>query len=614
MDFAHQLVLVAAGLVFLSIFAGLVSSRIGAPLLLVFLALGMLAGEDGPGGIDFDDFQTAYLIGAVALAVILFDGGLRTSRETLRLASWPALALATAGVVLTAGLTGAFAAVVLETGWLEGLLAGSIVASTDAAAVFFLLHLRGSKLVKRVSATLEAESGLNDPMAVFLTVTCVELLRRGVPEPSWAAVGDFAAVLGLQIVGGAAIGVAGGYALLRLINALRLATGLYPILALSGALLIFAGAQTVGASGFLAAYLAGVALGTRRHRATQVIDRFQDGLAWLCQIVMFLMLGLLVTPSELVDTLVPALAIAGFLLLAGRPLSVVLCLAPFRFSWRERLFVCWVGLRGGVPIFLGTVPVLAGLPGAAQYFEIAFVVVLTSLVIQGWTVTFTARRLNLALPPDPAPPQRVDVDLPEDLGRDMVTYTVQDGSAGADRKLEDLRLSADTSVVSVIREGAMRSPHEAGRLAPGDYVILVTPAERLPALDQIFGRPPAPDRRGRDRAVLGEFAVPGEAELGRLARMYDLPIPAATAGRTVGAFMRHHLRKRPVVGDRLRLGTVELIVREVQDERIVQIGLELDPQPLPAMRKDVLLIWLRHFRARVRNLAKRLRPRRRRTP
>ena len=596
MDISHQLILVGAGLVFISIFAGLISSRVGAPLLLVFLGLGMLAGEDGPGGLDFDDFGTAYTIGATALAIILFDGGLRTTRETLRLATWPSLVLATLGVAITAGLTGAFAVLVLDLSLLEGLLAGSIVASTDAAAVFFLLNLRGTNLVKRVSASLEVESGLNDPMAVFLTVTCVELITGGVPDASWDSIGHFAGDFSLQLAGGAVIGLCGGYILLRLINSLQLAPGLYPVLALSGALLTFGGAQLLGASGFLAVYLAGVVLGTRRHRATQLIERFQDGAAWLCQIVMFLMLGLLVTPSDLVDSGAPALAIAVFLLLIGRPLAVAVCLAPFRFAWREQLFIAWVGLRGAVPIFLGTVPVLAGLPGARLYFEIAFVVVLTSLLVQGWTVTLFARHLNLALPPNPPPPQRVDIDLPEEVGRDMVTYVVQDGSAAASRRLGELQLGEETSIVSVIRDGAMRSAASVGALSPGDHVILITPTERLPVLDRTFARPPRSDRLGRDEAALGNFAFPGDVDLASLARLYEIPIPLASEALTADLFLRRHLKGAPVVGDRLRLGTVELIVRALADDRIVQVGIELEPHPLPYFRKDVIRIWMRHAR------------------
>lgn len=601
MELGNQLILVSAGLIFISVFAGLISSRVGAPLLLVFLALGMLAGKEGPGGISFDDFRAAYIIGATALAIVLFDGGLRTHRDTLRLGSWPALVLATAGVAITASITAAAACYLLELTWLQGLLVGSIVASTDAAAVFFLLNLRGTNLVQRVSATLEAESGLNDPMAVFLTITCVELLATGLPQASWAAAGEFAAVFALQIAGGVAFGLLGGYALLRLINMVQLATGLYPILALSSALVIFAGAETVGASGFLAAYLAGVVLGNQRHRATQIIDRFQDGLAWLSQIVMFLMLGLLVTPSHLLAGLGPALAIAVFLMLVARPVAVALCLLGFRFTWRERAFTAWVGLRGAVAIFLGTVPVLAELPNAMLYFDIAFVVVLTSLVVQGWTINAAARLLNLALPPPPQPSQRVDVDLPADVGRDMAALTVQQGSAAAGRRPGDIAMGAEVDVVSVVRDGTMRQPAAIGTLSPGDHVIVVAPGASLDELDRVFGRPPKRDRHGRDEAVLGEFAFSGAITVDDLVTMYDVPVPAAEHGLSVDAFMRRHLPDRPVAGDRLRLGAVELIVRRTDaSARVSQVGIELDPQPLPLIRRDLLRIWWRHLRRRLR--------------
>lgn len=616
MDAGNQLILIGSGLVFISIFAGLVSSRIGAPLLLVFLALGMLAGEDGPGGLEFGDFGVAYTIGATALAIVLFDGGLRTHRDVLRQASWPALTLATVGVLFTAILTGAAAKLIFGLGWLEAFLVGSIIASTDAAAVFFLLHLRGTNLVKRVRATLEAESGLNDPMAVFLTVSLVELLRAGgadIFSMTWGSLLDLAGLFLVQIAGGGLIGVAGGFALVWLINVTRLSTGLYPILALSSALLIFAGAQNLDTSGFLAAYLAGFVLGNQRHRATQIIDRFQDGVAWLSQIVMFLMLGLLVSPSRLLDTLLPALAIALFLIFLGRPLAVVACLLPFRFTWRERIFVSWVGLRGAVPIFLGTVPVLAELPNALVYFEIAFVVVLTSLLIQGWTINAAARRLNLALPPPPDPSPRFDVDLPSDVGRDMAAYTIQESSAAVGRRPADLPLSAEVDIVSVIRDGAMRSTREIGALLPADYVVLIAPPEQLAQLDRIFGVPSKADPQGRMEAVLGEFAFPGSTKVGELREAYDLPIPAQDKDLSLDMFMRRHLRDTAGEGDRLRLGDVELIVRKLDQGRIAQVGIELDPTPLPTIRRDLFLVWWWHLRERLTRPWRKLRARRRKS-
>ena len=438
MEFANNLILLGAGLVTLSIFAGLVSSRIGAPLLLVFLGLGMLAGEDGPGGILFDDFQAAYIAGSIALAVILFDGGLRTTRQSIRSAWAPSLMLATVGVLATAIICGLFAAWALDLNWLQGLLVGSTVASTDAAAVFFLLRLHGLGLKERPGATLEVESAINDPMAIFLTILCVELLQSGAADLSWQSAWVFTGTFLSQIAGGAIFGLVGGWLLLQLVNRLELAPGLYPIFALSFVLFTFGVAQAVGASGFMAVYLAGLVLGNRRHRATQLINRFHDGLAWLCQIMMFLMLGLLVTPSEILPSLAPSLAIAIFLIVAARPVAVVLCLLPFRFTWQEAAFISWVGLRGAVPIFLGTIPVLAGVESAQIFFIVAFVVVLTSLVIQGWTIAPAARLLGLERPPRPAAPLRAEIDLPGRSGRDMAAYTVQPFSMATRRPLARL--------------------------------------------------------------------------------------------------------------------------------------------------------------------------------
>lgn len=578
MEVGNEFILVGAALVTISIFAGLVSSRIGAPLLLVFLALGMLAGEDGPGGILFDDFELAYVVGSIALAIILFDGGLRTSRARLMLALGPALLLATVGVIVTAALTGAAAAWVLDLGPLEALLVGSIVGSTDAAAVFFLLHLHGMRLKHRVGATLEVESGVNDPMAIFLTLLCVELLTAGAVDLSWESLRPFSIEFLRQFGGGAIFGVLGGYGLLWLINRLQLASGLYPILALALALLIFAGAQTLDASGFLAIYLTGFILGDHRHRATQLIDRFHDGLAWLSQIVMFLMLGLLVTPTALVPTLVPSLAIALFLIVVARPLAVALCLLPFRFTWQEHAFVSWVGLRGAVPIFLGTMPVLAGVEGAMSFFGVAYVVVLTSLIVQGWTVAVAARRLGLELPPRPPPPQRVDIDLPLETGRDMATYTVRPRSMVMRRPIERLPMPPDTHIVSVIRDGVMREVGNLDRLAPGDYVVMIAPSEQLPTLDRYFASRSPRHRAESDEASLGEFAFDADRSIGPVAAFYGFHVPDQDLKLNLGDFLRQRLRRHPAVGRRTRVADVELIVREMKGDEISRVGIELAPE------------------------------------
>jgi cell volume regulation protein A len=590
MDLANTLILTGAGLIVLSIFAGLLSSRIGAPLLLVFLVIGMLAGVDGPGGIVFDDFVTAYMVGSIALAVILFDGGLRTSLARFRTAMWPSILLATVGVALTAAITGAAAMWLFGLGWVEGLLVGSIIASTDAAAVFFLLHLRGMRLKERVGATLEVESGLNDPMAIFLTLMCVELLVAGAGEATWDTAGLFIGNFAQQFLGGIVMGLVGGAVLLVLVNRLRLASGLYPILALAGALLIFSTAQTLAVSGFLAAYLAGLILGNFRHRATQIINRFHDGLAWLAQIAMFLLLGLLVTPSELLPTLMPALGIAAVLILLARPIAVLACLLPFGYTRQETLFVSWVGLRGAVPIFLGVIPVIGGVEHAHLFFSVACIVVIVSLVVQGWTVTDAARRLDLELPRLPDEPERVDIDLPADAEHDMVAYTAQPQSMAVRRSLSRLPMPPQTSIVSVMRDGTLRSPQDIERFYPGDYVLIMAPADTFRTLDRLFGRKTTRPR-GEGAPVEAGFIISGQALMGRLGDLYEFPVPPGEAETEVGAFLRRHMWRKPRTGHRLRLGPIEIVIRKMDGPEIKQVEIDLEPRETSWRLLDPLRIW-----------------------
>jgi len=392
MDTAIQFIFIVSLLLSISIFAGIVSTRIGAPLLLVFLMVGMLSGENGPGGIVFNDMETAYVIGSLSLAVILFDGGLRTPMGLFRKSLWPAVSLSTVGVLLTAAVTSVFAVYLFGVDWMMGLLIGAILSSTDAAAVFLLLYQRGVKLKERVRATLEVESGINDPMAFFLTISLVEALlgyRGG--GGGWHLVPVFFWHMGIGVV----TGYAGGKVLGWLANRLPMTTGLYPILVLSGSLFIFSGTALIGGSGFLAVYLAGLVVGNTELRNHEIIIRFYDGIAWLAQMGMFIMIGLLVTPLQLWAQIVPACLMALALIFLARPIAVWLCLVPFNYSWQEKTFVSWVGLRGAVPIFLAIIPTLAGLETDRTIFNIAFVVVVISLVLQGWTVNFAARALKL---------------------------------------------------------------------------------------------------------------------------------------------------------------------------------------------------------------------------
>jgi cell volume regulation protein A len=392
---AHELILLGGALGLLSIIAGLISRRVGAPMLLVFLALGMLAGEDGVLGIPYDDFTSAYLIGSVALAVILFEGGLKTPVSMLRLAFWPAAVLATIGVAFTAVILGIFVSLVDGVPLLGALLAGSAAAPTDAAAVAVLLRRAGAALPERLLALLEVESGLNDPMSVFLTL----LLLRLIAEPGTVGIGDSALLFLEEMAGGAVLGLAGGWALAQLLKRLRLEGSLAPVLVLTGGLAVFGLAQLLGTSGFLATYLAAIVTGATRHRARQEVEHFFEGMAWLAQIVLFLMLGLLVTPHDLVPYLSGAIIGAAVLILLARPVAVFACLIPFGFTMRETAFASWVGLRGAVPIYLSIIPGLVDPNRDKRLFASIFIVVIASLIAQGWTVGLSARLLGFARRP-----------------------------------------------------------------------------------------------------------------------------------------------------------------------------------------------------------------------
>lgn len=403
LDFLSLPLLAAAALVFISVLAGVFSARIGFSFLLIFLVVGILAGVDGPGGLAFDDFRLSFWVGNVALAVILLDGGLRTQMGTFRTGLRPALLLATLGVVLCTAITGAAAYWLLDLPWPLALLVGAIVGSTDAAAVFSLLKSSGVQLNERVAATLEIESGMNDPMAVYLTITFIAM-ALAVGGPGSAALGLSEVLLSLlqQLGWGSVLGLACGWALAELLKRLGRGEdgggGIRALLIVSGGLTVFAFTTWLGGSGFLAVYLMGVVVGNRARRQVRASLSAMDGYAWLSQAGMFLLLGLLVTPSELLRTLWPALGVSLVLMLVARPIAVWLCLKPLHFSGREITFISWVGLRGAVPIVLAVFPVMAGVEGGSTYFNVAFTVVLTSLVLQGSTIAWSARRLNVVLP------------------------------------------------------------------------------------------------------------------------------------------------------------------------------------------------------------------------
>jgi cell volume regulation protein A len=569
-EFWNTAIFIGALLLVISIVASDFSTRLGAPLLLVFIALGMLAGEDGPGGIRFDDFDAAYVIGMLALAVIIFDGGMRTRRETFRVALWPAISLATVGVLVTAGLVGVFAAWALGLHWLQGLLIGAIVGSTDAAAVFGLLRNAGTTLKERVTSTLEIESASNDPMAIFLTVALLEVLAAGGTRLDAAVLLSFLREFGI----GAVLGIGGGRLLVWLINRLRLVTGLYPLLAAAGGLLVFAVTQQLHGSGFLAIFLAGLVLGNSQMQAAQNILRVHDGLAWLSQLGMFLILGLLVTPRELVGVALPALGIAAFLMLVARPAAVAASLLPFRFPWREQLFISWVGLRGAVPVVLALFPVMYGVQDARLYFNVAFFIVLVSLVLQGWTIGPAARLLRVEVPPSVEPLQRLTLDMPKHFEHEILGYRVQAGSLAAARDLGTLELPEGMQIMAVMRDGAPQPLRPELGFKPGDYVYMLAQPKFLAQANKVFDPHQAPERLEEHR-YFGDFVLNGDATLGDVADVYGLDVPQGYAGQTLAAYLDERFHGRVVVGDRASLGNAVLVVREMQEGRVSRVGLKL---------------------------------------
>ncbi|MCU0969685.1 MAG: potassium/proton antiporter [Rubrivivax sp.] len=482
MDFVNLPLLAAGLLVFVGVLAGLVSARIGLSSLLVFLLVGILAGEDGVVGWRFDDHRLSFWVGNVALAIILLDGGLRTALATFRTGLKPAALLATAGVVVSAAVTALAAVLFLDLDWGTAMLLGAIVGSTDAAAVFALLTRSGVTLNERVAATLEIESGVNDPMAVYLTLAFIAIVLAG----------DGGSMAGTLVLGfvqqfgwGTLMGLAGGFALALLLP--RVARrdaggGLIALLVGSAGLAVFGATGWLGGSGFLAVYLVGLVLANRAADTVAPALPAMDGYAWMAQAAMFLILGLLVTPTTMLDVLGPGIAIAAVLMLIARPLAVAVCLWPFRFSVRETLFISWVGLRGAVPIVLALFPLLAGVPQASLLFNIAFVVVLVSLLAQGSTIGWAARRLGVALP------------------------------------------------------------------EPGD--------------------------EQSQRAVFRDFAVDPSAPVGGLCDFYGLPAPPRPH-RTVEVWLADELRRPPVPGDSVRLGTATFVVRAMDGDRIRGVGLGL---------------------------------------
>ncbi len=561
-----RIILLAASLILLGIVSSKASVRLGLPVLVLFLLVGMLAGEDGVG-IAFDNPGVAHGLGTLALAMILFDGGLRTPMASIR-ASWkPSALLATVGVAVTAGVTGLAAAWVLELPLVEGLLLGAIVGSTDAAAVFSLLRNAGVHIQARVKSMLEIESASNDPMAIFLTVGLLEVLVNDEPLGL-----GLLQLFTLQMGIGAAVGLLMGRIALRIVNGIRLdSAGLYPVLVASCGLLSFGLAANLQGSGFLAIFITGVVVGNGRFVFQRGTLLFHDGVAWLSQITMFVLLGLFVNPSALLDVWLEGLIIASVLILLARPLAVGLLLGPLGYNLREMSLVSWVGLRGSVPIILAIFPLMFGLPDAPLMFNVVFFVVLISATLQGSLLPYVAHRLGLTEPAPPVPAATLEITSLNDVDGDIVKYTVGEQSRVVGRRLAETALPDGVVVAMITRGSAIIPPRGSTRLLAGDHLFVVLRPGTRAIVDHVLS-----DVATISSEVLPEGAVirlKGMTTIEALSRSYGVAIDGEPT-QTLDQLLRDAAGGAAVVGASRHCSGVTLVAEETVGARVTTVAVK----------------------------------------
>ena len=481
----EQILIAIAIILLLSVFASKASEKYGIPALLLFLFLGMLAGSEGPGGIYFDDAWLAQALGVVALAFILFAGGLDTHWSEVRPVSGPSLILSTLGVAITAAIVGVTAFFLFGFSLLEGLLLGSIIPSTDAAAVFSVLRSRNIGLPDRVKYLLEFESGSNDPMAVFLTLAVISLLGQDA-NPATLLTQMFLKQMAL----GSILGFLLGWVLVWIVNHIGLDTeGLYPVLTLSSVLLIYGVTAFLGGNGFLGIYIAGLVMGNKNFVHKKSLVRFHDAVAWLMQIVMFLILGLLVFPSQLVPVIGIGLLLSGLLMFLARPIAVFVCLSVSQFDLNEKLLIAWVGLRGAVPIILATFPLLANVPNANRIFNLVFFIVLTSVLFQGTSIPLVVRYLGLAMPRSFKPRYALEFEEGEGMEATLMDFILPYNSGAVGKPLVELGLPPESVITVIVRDDKYLVPTGTTILRPGDVLLILLNKASIPEVNKILSTP-----------------------------------------------------------------------------------------------------------------------------
>ncbi|QBL10338.1 potassium/proton antiporter [Rheinheimera sp. D18] len=563
-----HIILLAAVLILFGIMSSKLSARLGLPVLVLFLLVGMLAGEDGPGGIVFDNAGAAHALGTLALAMILFDGGLQTPLRAIKKVWRPAATLATLGVLITAAVTGVAAAYVLDIPLLNGLLLGAIVGSTDAAAVFALLRNAGINLNKKLKATLEIESASNDPMAIFLTVGMLEILMHDM-QPGTGLLLMFLSQMGL----GAIVGLAVGWLSVKMINKIQLvASGLYPVMVAACGLLSFGIAANIGGSGFLAIFITGVVIGNSRFVFQRSTFLFHDGLAWLSQITMFVVLGLLINPSSLLDVWFEGLIIALVLIFIARPLAVVPFLALFGFNRREITLVSWVGLRGSVPIILAIFPLLYELPGAALIFNVVFFVVLISATVQGSTLPWAARKLKLTIPPPATPAATLEITALGEVDADIVEYTLGTTSRAVGRRLSQMALPDNTVVAMITRNNTVIAPRGSTLLCADDHLFIVLKPGTRSFVDCVFSATIGDDESNELPAR--ELTIKGSTRVADLEHSYGIKL-AADDDDSLEQVLKKTLTSAPELDAVANFTDMQLYVRDMVGQRIITVGVLL---------------------------------------
>lgn len=577
MDQAARLMLITGALLVAGVLSSRLAARSGVPLIVLFVAVGLLAGEEGPLGIPLDDAHLTSGISIGLLALILFDGGLGTPVRHIRRVAGPAIVLATFGVIISALIIGAAAVLLLGFNWTEALLLGSILGSTDAAAVFAAFRGRSARLPERLRATLEVESGLNDPIAIFLVVTLTAMLA-GVAAPPWWSIGTSFA---REMLIGLAVGVGVGWFANTMMRRLHLdVAGLYLVFSLACAILSFGGAQVLHGSGFIAVYAAGVLIGHARLPFESGLRRFHDGIAWIAQVGVFVLLGLLAFPSRLVAAAPMGLAIALVLVFVARPLSVWVATLFFRFDWRDRLLITLGGLRGAVPVVLASIPLAAGLPGAATIFDVTFFTVLLSVLVQSSLLEPVARKLGKLEAGAADASVSLELTALRETGQELLGYQVEEGSIAAGQPVRQLALPADSLVVLVVRDKEVISPRGSTSLETNDLVYVLSAVSYQKVVSELF-RHRTPDEAVLEEAREHEFSLDARvATLGDLEDFYGLDL-GSSRDEPLSEWLDRTMKMTARPGLRVPVGdgtNVNLVILSVQNGRPHKVAVEIAQQ------------------------------------